>query len=151
MPTRVYLDTSIYNRPFDDQTQPRIWLETMAFSVILQMIEDGLISLISSAVIEYENHRNPPSLRREWVKKITHLAVESQQVNEAIRQRAHHLEQERIKAMDALHLACAEAAKADYFVTADDRLIKRYQQLKGTDAAPTVCNPTEFVRHIEEV
>ncbi len=27
---KVYLDTSVYNRPFDDQTQPRIWLETMA-------------------------------------------------------------------------------------------------------------------------
>jgi len=38
---KVYLDTSVYNRLFDDQTQPRIWLETLAFAVILQMIEAG--------------------------------------------------------------------------------------------------------------
>lgn len=149
MPVRVYLDTSIYNRPFDDQTQPRIWLETMALSVILYMIESNVISLISSAVIGYENSRNPQPLRREWVAKVTRLAEASQQVNEAIRQRAHRLEQGGVKAMDALHLACAEAAKADYFVTGDDRLIKRYQQLKGVDTGPTICNPTEFVRIIE--
>ena len=41
MGQRIYLDTSVYNRPFDDQTQPRIWLETLAFAVILQMVESG--------------------------------------------------------------------------------------------------------------
>jgi hypothetical protein len=39
MAVQLYLDTSVYNRPFDDQTKPRIWLENLAFSVILQMIE----------------------------------------------------------------------------------------------------------------
>lgn len=34
---RIYLDTSVYNRPFDDQAQPRIW--TLALSVILQLVE----------------------------------------------------------------------------------------------------------------
>lgn len=149
MPIRVYLDTSVYNRPFDDQTQPRIWLETMALSVILQMIENGDIALISSAVIEYETSRNPQPLRRDWVKKVTGLAEETQPVNEAIRKRAHDLEQGGVKAIDALHLACAEAAQANYFVTGDDRLIKRYQQLKAGDTDPIICNPTEFVRKIE--
>ena len=39
----VYLDNSALNRPFDDQTQPRIWLETLAVSLILQMTEAGEI------------------------------------------------------------------------------------------------------------
>ena len=61
---RVYLDTSIYNRPFDDQTKPKIHLETQAVIVILQMIESKLIELVSSSVLEYENSRNPfPQLR----------------------------------------------------------------------------------------
>lgn len=150
MPLWVYLDTSVYNRPFDDQTQPRIWLETMALSVILQLIEQNSLSLISSTVIEYENSRNPHPLRQEWVKKVTRLAQKVQPVNEVIRQRAARLEQEGVKAMDAFHLACAEAAGANYFVTADDRLIKRYQQLTEADNEPMICNPTEFVRNIEE-
>ncbi|MEM6754294.1 MAG: PIN domain-containing protein, partial [Cyanobacteria bacterium P01_C01_bin.38] len=36
---KIYLDTSIYNRPFDDQTQPKIFLESQAVSLILQMVE----------------------------------------------------------------------------------------------------------------
>ncbi|GGA02700.1 hypothetical protein [Okeania sp. KiyG1] len=37
---RVYLDTSVYNRPFDDQTQNKIALETEAVLLILGMIEN---------------------------------------------------------------------------------------------------------------
>ncbi|GAX34578.1 hypothetical protein NIES3585_05790 [Nodularia sp. NIES-3585] len=48
--TRVYLDTSIYNRPFDDQIQPKIFLETQAVILILQMVEAQLIKLVSSSV-----------------------------------------------------------------------------------------------------
>ena len=31
--TRIYLDTSAYNRPFDDQTQPKIFLESQTASI----------------------------------------------------------------------------------------------------------------------
>jgi hypothetical protein len=44
MAMKVYVDTNVYNRPFDEQTQPRIWLETLAFSVILQMVEAGNVT-----------------------------------------------------------------------------------------------------------
>ena len=56
---RIYLDTSVYNRPFDDQTQPRIWFETLAFGVILQMVAADTVELVNSTVVEYENSRNP--------------------------------------------------------------------------------------------
>ena len=36
---RIYLDSCVYNRPFDDQQQPRINLETQAFLLILHMAE----------------------------------------------------------------------------------------------------------------
>lgn len=45
---RVYLDTSVYNRPFDDQTQKKIALETEAVKLIFQMIEEKSIILVSS-------------------------------------------------------------------------------------------------------
>jgi len=37
----LYLDNSVLNRPFDDQRQPRIWLETLSFSLVLTLIETG--------------------------------------------------------------------------------------------------------------
>ncbi len=38
---KIYLDTSVYNRAFDDQTQPRIWLETLVLALSLQLVEVG--------------------------------------------------------------------------------------------------------------
>jgi hypothetical protein len=32
-PMKIYLDTSVYNRPFDDQTQVKIFLETKPVSL----------------------------------------------------------------------------------------------------------------------
>jgi hypothetical protein len=55
----VYLDNSALNRPFDDQTQPRIWLETLAVSLILQMTETGEIELIKSPIHFLENNQSP--------------------------------------------------------------------------------------------
>jgi predicted nucleic acid-binding protein len=40
-------------------------------------------------------------------------------------ERALELEKKGITGMDALHVACAEEAEADYFVSCDDVLVKR--------------------------
>jgi predicted nucleic acid-binding protein len=144
---RVYLDTSVYNRPFDDQSQPRIWLETLACSLILQMIEEERIGLVTSSVVSYENSRNPFAERQTWVKQVMALAVEYQQVNKSIRERARILEGEGVKALDALHLACAESAGVHVFITCDDRLRRRYGSLDG--ALLSIHEPTEFVRLLD--
>jgi predicted nucleic acid-binding protein len=144
MAVQVYLDTSVYNRPFDDQTQPRIWLESLAFSVILQMIEARKILLITSSVLTYENSRNPHELRRNWVERTIGLTGYHQLVDQEIKKRGEQLERNGLKALDALHIACAEAASANYFVTCDDRLIRRYQSLPQPRLK--ACDPTEAVR-----
>jgi predicted nucleic acid-binding protein len=138
--TRVYLDTSAYNRPFDDQTQPKIFLETQAVVIILQMVEAKTVELISSSVLEYENSRNPYPIKQEAMSRCLQLAKLRQEVDEAIRQRAEELEQNGLKAVDALHVSCAEAVNSDYFITCDKRLINRCSGL-----TMKVMNPADFV------
>jgi predicted nucleic acid-binding protein len=137
---RLYLDTSVYNRPFDDLLQPRIWLEALAFAVILQMLELGGVELVSSKVLEFENGRNPFPHRKAWVRFYLSLAREYQELNEVIRRRARSLESQGLESLDALHLACAEEAKAEYFMTCDDRILRKYrgEVLKA-------MNPVSFV------
>src|SRR5438094_4890214 len=106
----LYLDNSVLNRPFDDQRQPRIWLETLAFSLVLTLIEAGEARLIRSPIHDLENGRNPFPLRRRWIEKCLRLAEASVASNDAIKSRALTLEQAGVKALGALHLACAEAA-----------------------------------------
>lgn len=88
---KIYLDTSIYNRPFDDQTQPKIFLESQAVSIILQMVETELVELVSSSVLEYENSRNPFPVKQEAMNRYLQMAEFRQVVNEGIRQRAEQL------------------------------------------------------------
>ncbi|XHX76230.1 MAG: PIN domain-containing protein [Stenomitos frigidus ULC029] len=137
---KVYLDTSAYNRPFDDQTQPKIFLESQAVVIILQMVETQSIKLVSSSVLEYENSRNPHAIKQEAMNRYLQMAGLRQAVNEPIRQRAMQLEHNGLKAIDALHVACAEAVKSDYFITCDKRLINRCSAL-----TLNVVNPVDFV------
>ncbi|MBD1933560.1 MULTISPECIES: PIN domain-containing protein [Cyanophyceae] len=138
--TKIYLDTSAYNRPFDDQTQPKIFLESQAVVIILQMVETKMIELISSSVLEYENSRNPYPIKQEAMSRYLQIAGFKQEVNEEIRQRAEQLEQNGLKAIDALHIACAEAVGSAYVITCDKRLINRCSGL-----AIKVMNPVNFV------
>jgi predicted nucleic acid-binding protein len=143
--TRVYLDTSAYNRPFDDQTQPKIFLETQAVVVIFQTIRAQTVELINSSVLEYENSRNPDPVKQEAMSQYLQMAGTRWEVDEAIRLRGQQLEHNGLKAIDALHVACAEAANSDYFITCDKRLINRCLNL-----AMKVMNPVDYVLEISD-
>ena len=65
------------------------------------------------------------------------LAKLHQPVNAEIKQRAEEREQDGLKAVDALHAACAEATQSD------DRIIRRYN---GENLR--VLNPVNFVLEI---
>lgn len=53
----------------------------------------------------------------------------------------------KMKPRDALHLACAESGKTDYFVTCDDGLIRKFQARRQTAKFRVkAINPEEFIR-----
>ena len=52
---RVYLDNCCYNRPYDDQSQLRIELETKAKLFVQQLILDRTLELAISYISEMEN------------------------------------------------------------------------------------------------
>jgi predicted DNA-binding protein (UPF0251 family) len=84
----------VYNRPFDDQTQPRIALETQALNTVLQLVQAEAIQMVNSSILEYENSRNRFAIRREWVERQLQMARSYQAVNEAVVERAQELEQQ---------------------------------------------------------
>jgi predicted nucleic acid-binding protein len=103
------------------------------------MVEAGDVELVRSSVLQYENSRNPFSVRRQWVSRCLDLAGQYQKVDKGIRERGQELEKEGLKAIDALHLACAEVTGSEYFLTCDERVLRRYPgEIK-------VLNPVDFV------
>ncbi len=127
---KLYLDSCSLQRPLDDQQQARFRLETEAILALLDKIENKEIVLLNSEVLLYEINRIPNLQRRHHALEILALSDIKIKLDTFIEQRANELQQYGIKPLDALHLATAEQANADYFCTCDDRFLKRAQTLK---------------------
>jgi hypothetical protein len=138
----LYLDLNCFNRPFDDQRQGRIARETAAVFSILQRIVDGIDHLAWSAMLEFENSQQPLMGRRTEIARWAQRAIVNVVISDQVSARAQALTDAGVGALDAAHVACAEAAACDCLVTCDDRLIRRSRRLQ---LAVRVQNPVEYL------
>jgi predicted nucleic acid-binding protein len=125
---KIYLDVSCLNRPFDDQTQPRIRLESEAVTMILDRIEAGQWEHVSSEMALVEVAAMPDGVRRRRVFQL--LPSRIMGVSDAALQRAAEFIQTGLGAADAVHVASAEALGADVLLTCDDRLLRQCRAMK---------------------
>jgi len=109
------------------------------------MVEAGTVNLISSAILEYENSRNPHPNKQLAMQHYPQRSTARQLLTEDIRFRAKVLETEGVKSFDALHVASAEAGRCDYLLTTDKRLINRCKNL-----ALKVINPVNFIVEVSD-
>ncbi len=123
---RIYLDACCLNRPFDDQTQSRIALETQAILTILSQCESGW-KLITSAALDEELDQTPDLERLKNVKTILAIAKIKVISSQFIEGRSIELQKLGFSGYDATHIASAERSQADIFLTTDDRLSKKAQ------------------------
>lgn len=128
---RVYIDNCCLQRPLDDQTHPRIKIETEAIFVVLAAVQAGDVTMLGSEALEYEISRIPDEARRKEVLSVLALATQRLVVTDEIESLALSFEKQGVQAMDAVHLALADKAKADYFCTCDDKLFRKAQALQG--------------------
>jgi predicted nucleic acid-binding protein len=113
------------NRPFDDQTQARIRLESEAVMMILSRCETGEWEWVSSDVVDLEVGKTPDPERRRRVRLLASHADDVVVTARAEIERAQQFESWGISAYDALHLACAESSGVDVFLTTDDELLRK--------------------------
>jgi hypothetical protein len=118
----IYLDMCCLKRPFDDQTQTRVHLESEAVLALLAMEPDTLQFVRSHALL-LENSYNPIKDRaarvHQWL-----VQSPSKNIDHAVLQtRCSELMQLGFKNFDALHLSSAELTRSNVFGTVDDRLL----------------------------
>jgi predicted nucleic acid-binding protein len=143
MKYRIYLDNCCFNRPYDDQTQLKIYLETQAKLHVQSLVYEKKIELVWSFILTFENSQNIFNAKKNAISQWENLSSSFVEKTEKIRQIAKEIMTTGIKAADAAHVACAIAGNCDYFITVDKRLSK-YQ-----DKRIIICNPIEFLNHIE--
>ena len=149
---KVYLDSCVYNRPFDNQNDERVFIEARAFYIILKWIEEGIVSSINSDALEYENRLTFDPERRVRVKTYLGIAKEYVDSSDSSIKRAREIINLGFREMDSLHITLAEEGNADYFVTCDDGIVrkaKKYQQRLKVKVCSILECLEEVVHHVE--
>ena len=131
---RIYMDLCCFNRPYDDQTQTRIRIETEAKITIQQKIKDTECELLWSAILDLECSFNPVTAHRLAIMNWRAEACAQIMIDDTVLEAAQRLLASGIGEYDALHAACASVGQADLFVSTDDRLLKRLQAVSGLAA-----------------
>ena len=145
---RVYLDNCCYNRPYDDQEQERIALESQAKLKIQAAIREGVLELATSYMTAYENDKNPYEMRRNNIQTFQERYATAHVIDTAdgkILDMAREIEATGVKHKDACHVACAILSQCDFFLTTDDRL------LKYRSDAIKLENPIDFQERMEGI
>lgn len=125
---RIYLDACCLNRPFDDQTQPRIALETQAILTILGQCKSEKWKLITSTALDVELDKTPNKERLKNVKAILAIAKIKVETSQFIEERSVELQKLGFSGFDATHIASAERSRADILLSTDDRLLRNAQR-----------------------
>ena len=145
---KIYLDMCSIQRPLDTKTHPRIAVEAEAVLGILTLCEAGEIELMTSEALRFELERNPHPIRKTYALDVLAKTTVSIETDTEIEGQARTCQAKGIKPMDALHLASAIVAKADYFCTCDDRFLKR---AKTVDTRQTkVVSPIELFMEVTQ-
>lgn len=126
MVERVYLDTNVYCRLFDDQGDKRIRRESEAFIEIADAALRGKIVIVSSDYVKFEIEKIVDALKRKDIRgferTLTSVNVAS---NERIIALARRFSAEcALNSLDALHISSACIGKADWFLTCDDEVLQ---------------------------
>jgi predicted nucleic acid-binding protein len=141
----IYLDNCCFNRPFDDQEQLKIRIETEAKLFIQEKIRVGEVDLVWSFMLSLENDRNPFEEKRIHIAPWSSLACVFVPALPEVRIIAENLKDDLgLQPADAAHVACAIYAKAQYFMTTDIKLIRATQLCTSIK----VINPVDWFKEI---
>lgn len=122
---RIYLDCCCYSRPFDDQSQDRIYLESEAILAILKEVDNGIGKILGSTILEMEISNISNEIKKQKIKDLYTIASENIVYNNKIKKRAKEImEKSSVRTMDSLHIASAEYGEAQVLLTTDYKLIR---------------------------
>lgn len=140
---RIYLDNCCFNRPFDDQSQSRIRVQAEAKLCVQEALVLKRVELAWCYILDLENSANPFDERRVAIEKWkTRAASDTMETPEIVQQAEALVAEFGLRAKDALHVACALGSGCEFFLTTDDRILRKLR-----DYAPiAVVDPAEFLR-----
>lgn len=143
---KVYLDNCCLNRPFDDRSNIKNYLEREAVLLVLELAYENGISIIGSDILIKEISRVKDLKKRIHVQSLYDNCVTEHIVAtpENVKYAKYLADTIGTKPFDSLHLSVAEQ-NADYFLTTDVRLIRASAR---ADLLVKVMNPIQFIMEV---
>jgi predicted nucleic acid-binding protein len=139
----VYFDTCCYSRLFDGKISPEVTAETRRIQYIMRNRFSGKYIIVGSDIVTTEIRQNPDDKERGITERLYNTVIRGEALAHPQRAtRAAELELKGLKAMDARHLAAAEAADTDYLLTVDKDFLRVCSRSKITMV--NVINPINF-------
>ncbi len=136
------LDYNCFQRGFDDLRQVRIQMESLACRALFIKAEEDQIQLIWSFMHEDETMLCPFPERKYEALRLADLCKIRIGPKEEIYELAKVFQKKSgFSAKDAIHVACAFYAKADHFLTCDDKLVSQSRKL---NIETEIINPVEY-------
>lgn len=146
---RIYLDACSINRPFDDQLQGRIRLESEAVMLFIQMVRTGRHEWVSSEVLEDELARIKEEERRVAALGLLGYTSQRVQLDEEILELGRQYVIKGLSAMDALPVAVAEMSGCGILLPTDDSLQRKVARFQPP-LRVRVVNPAKWVAEVLE-
>ena len=125
---KIYMDVCCLNRPFDDQTDKIIKMESEAILSIFSIIEDNGWALVGGDIVDYEIQKTPNMEKKRKVLFLMAPKKNHIKLNEIIIKRAQEIEKFGIHPLDALHISSAEFGNVNLFLTTDKDIIKFFKK-----------------------
>ena len=139
---RIYLDNCCYNRPFDDQNQLKVHLETVAKLEIQVQMRTGVVEYVWSDMLANEVEESSFWERRERIEPWVVGATEYVATTPEIERQAETFMGLGIKSADAIHLASAVSSDCDWFITVDKGILRKVKNV----GRMRVANPLEYIQ-----
>ena len=122
----------------------RIRLESEAKLKIQEEIRAGKFQLAWSYILDYENNKNPFRERKIRINGWKKYAAQSIEASADLLEKANSLNRIGLQKIDSLHIACAFLSECEYFLTTDDKILKRANKISDI----IVTDPIVFIKEI---
>ena len=145
----VYLDTSVYGRPFDDPLVGGNRREIRAVQTLVQAIQDGNAQLVSSFAVQDECARANPDVQALEIalRELAQTVIPATPEVEALAARL--TAEAGLKPGDSRHVACAVLAGAGDFLSCTPRRISKQEAVEAVlGHAFPMMTPSDFVREV---
>ena len=101
--------------------------------------------MIWSWVLSFENDKHPKPDRRDEIALWERRAERSVGLSAELEEQSRQIAKQGIPALDAIHLASAEAGGAEIMLTCDDLVVRRARRLRLT---LRVLNPVAYLSEV---